>query len=268
MPVIALASQKGGVGKTTVALNLSLALANRGWKVALIDADPQGSIGLSLRGSARTRAGLMECLRDKRPVQEAALTTRVSNLSILPFGQIGNLRPSEWSALFEDRAALAQLFQQAAGQYDVVLVDTSSGMYGLTLEVLRQVRYLLVPLQAEPLALRTIAQVLQSIGGLREEGAPIELAGVVVTMFNSQQSIPVAITEEVWDRLPAHLVFDAILPRDPIFLEASAQGVPLGLLSKKPPAMAATFDQIAAELERRIGLKKEESYDEPIPLMD
>jgi chromosome partitioning protein len=268
MPVIALASQKGGVGKTTVALNLSLSLAARGWRTLLIDADPQGSIGLSLQGSTRTRAGLLECLRDKRPLHESILATRVPNLTILPVGQVGEIRPDDWTSIFEERASLARLLQQAESQNDAVVVDTASGMYGPTLEVLRRCRYVLAPLQAEPLALRTTAQVLGAIGHLKSDGAATELVGFVVTMLNAHQAVPLAVAEEAWGRLPQHLVFDAILPRDPVFLDASAKGVPLGLLSKRRPALAAAFDQIAAELERRIGLKKEEADDEPLSLVD
>jgi chromosome partitioning protein len=268
MPVIALASQKGGVGKTTVALNLSLSLAARGWQVLLLDADPQGSIGLSLQGSARTRAGLVECLRDKRPLEQTAISTRVPNLALLPVGQVAEMRPSECATLLEDWASVGRLLQEAGARNDVVLVDTGSGFYGPTLEVLRQAEWILVPVQAEPLALRTLTQVLQAIGRLRDEGGAAELAGFVLTMLNARHSVPRTVVAEAFAQIPPHLLFDTILPRDPVFLEASAKGVPLGLLSRRRPALAATFDQLAGELERRVGFKKDEAHDEPIPLVD
>jgi chromosome partitioning protein len=143
-----------------------------------------------------------------------------------------------------------------------------SGMSGPTGAVLRCSDFVLVPLQAEPLALRSMHQVLDAVGHLRAEGAPLVIAGFLLTMLQSRQEFSLAVAQETWSSLPAHLVLEAFVPRDPAFLESSGHGVPVGLLRKRPPAVAMVFDQIAGELEPRLGLTLEDDQDAPIPLLD
>jgi len=266
MVVLAIAGQKGGVGKTTVALNLSLAMASRGWRTLLIDTDPQGAIGRSLQGGVHERSGLAECLKGEVSLGEAALQTRREELAVLPVGQVSVREMDNWKPELD--RALAGLLAVAAGHFDLVVVDTMSGMSGPTQAVLRHADFLLVPLQAEPLALRSMHQVLEAVGQLREEGVPLVLAGFLLTMLQSRQDFSLAVAQEAWSSLPAHLVLEAFVPRDAAFLESSGHGVPVGLLRKRPPAVAMVFDQIAGELEPRLGLTSEDDEDAPIPLLD
>jgi chromosome partitioning protein len=266
MIVLAIAGQKGGVGKTTVALNLSLALASRGWQTLLVDTDPQGAVGRSLQGGVHERRGLAECLRGDLSLDEAALKTRREQLEVLPVGQLSGREMDNWKPELE--RALAGVLEQAASRFDLAVVDTMSGMLGPTRAVLRHADFLLVPLQAEPLALRSMHQVLEAVGQLREEGAPLVLAGFLLTMLQSRQEFSLAVAQEAWSSLPAHLVLEAFVPRDAAFLESSGHGVPVSLLRKRPPAVAMVFDQIAGELEPRLGLTLEDDQDAPIPLLD
>ena len=125
-----------------------------------------------------------------------------------------------------------------------------------------------MPIQAEPLALRSVGQVLEAVGRLREDSRRLSIVGFIVTMLSSRQQVSLAVAQETWSMLPVDLVLEAFVPRDEAFLVASAQGVPLGLLGKRPPPVATVFDQLAAELEPRLGLLTEESEVEPIPLLD
>jgi chromosome partitioning protein len=268
MRSLAVASQKGGVGKTTVALNLAFALAQRGWNTLLVDADPQGSIGLSLTGGASRGEGLVELLEGSGPLERLALATRRPELHILPVGGRLPDRCERWSEIVDSGAAFAAMLTEAAGSYDVVVGDTGSGLYGPNLDLLRHFDQVLVPIQAEPLALRTVPQVLEAVGRLRENGNGLSVAGFVVTMLSSRQPVSLSVAQETWSLLPLELVLESFVPRDEAVLEASAHGVPVGLLGRRPPAVVTVFDRLAAELEPRLGLISEELEREPIPLLD
>lgn len=266
--VLAIASQKGGVGKTTTALNLGYALARRGWRTLVADADPQGAIGLSLRRSGPIGPGWVDCLQKGLKVKEVALRTRLAEFDILTFG--GDSSAQLWrpiEGLFEP-SALRAFFDEAKEHYDVIIVDTAGGTYGPTLAVLRECDSVLFPLQAEPLALRSVTQILDVIGVLRREGSQISIAGFLLTMLSPDDATSMSVAQECWKLLPAELILNANVPRDSAFLRASVHGVPVGLLSRRPPRVAAVFDLISHEIERRIGLVKMEEPDEPIPLLD
>lgn len=269
MRSLAVASQKGGVGKTTVALNLAYAMARRGWKTLLVDADPQGAVGLSLQGGTSQSEGLVEMLEGHLPLEVAVRPTRLPELHLLPAGRPSPQRAQRWTEAVGGDRGMSGLLAEAAGTYDVVLVDTASGLHGATLEVLRAVDSLLVPIQAEPLALRSVTQVLEAVGRLREEGSDVSVVGFVITMLSSRLRVSLSVAQEAWSMLPVELVFEAFVPRDEAFLLASAHGVPLGLLSRRPPPVATVFDRIAAELEPRLELvSEEESEIEPVALLD
>lgn len=263
---VVVASQKGGVGKTTLALNLAYALATRRWRTLLVDADPQGSIGYSIGGSLHEKEGLAEVLAGQRSLADAVVPSRLPDFHLLPVGRVPATGAFAWSAGLEDGEKLGRLLDQARRAFEVVIVDTPPSMGGVTVGALRRADFVLAPLQAEPLAARSMRQLLDVLATLREEGADVELAGLVLTMLQSRQDPSLAVAEESWRSFPAHLVLEATVPRDPVFLQASAAGSPVALLHRRPPAVAAVFDQLAAELEQRIGLEVDD--DEVIPLLD
>ncbi len=269
MALLAVVSQKGGVGKTTVALNLSYALARRGWKTLVMDVDPLGAVGLSVQGANRRGQGLLAHLEGRIGLQEAILQTHLPELAVLPVaGAAGLPSDPEQDQLLADRDKMGRVFDSLRPLYDLVVVDTPSGLQGPAAVALELADHALVPLQAEPLALRSITQLLNRLGQLRERGARVEVVGFVVSMLNSRSDVSLTVAQESWSTLPPELVLNGFVPRDPAFLKASAYGVPIGLLSRRPPPVAAVFDQIAAELEPRLGLLREESADEPISLLD
>jgi chromosome partitioning protein len=265
---LATVSQKGGVGKTTLALNASYAFARRGWKTLIMDADPQGCIGTSLRGSTREHKGLVQVLTGARPLSQCLLSTRVPELKILPLGPLSARAAAEWSFEQQDGEGLGRALDDARSQFDLVVVDTPSGMAGSARGVLLQTDYAVVPMQAEPLAARSIGQVLEVFGGLRERGARVRLIAFVLTMLQSRQERSLAVALDSWRMLPPSLVLEATVPRDNVFLEASGEGVPVALLRRRPPAVAAVFDQIAAEIELRINPDQIRPDERAIPLLD
>ncbi len=264
MKVLSVASQKGGVGKTTVALNLSFALAQRGRRVLLVDTDPQGAVGLSL---ARTSGGpgLAGWIAHRLPIEQAVLTTRVPEFEVLPIGDIAFQDSHAFACRLEDGTELSRLVAEAQGRYDLLVVDTPAGVGGVTMGVLRVSDFVLVPLQAEPVALRSASQIIEVLSALRHEGAKVQLGGVLLTMLDLRNPDSLAVATDLWGRLPDNTIFHTNVPRDPTFLRASSAGVPLGLLSRRPPPMAAVFDQLAQETEERLGLDKERD-DGPVAL--
>jgi chromosome partitioning protein len=264
MKSLVVASQKGGVGKTTLALNLAYSLAHAGWRVLLADCDPHGSIGLSVRRSCPGGPGLAE-LAKRAPVV-TPMATRVPGLSVLLAGETETLGSEAIRARLTDPEVWRLLLGTA--NCDLLIVDTPSGFYGPTLAAAAVADHLLVPLQAEPLALRTTTQVLDAAARLRDAGARVTLAGFVLSMLESRNHVSLSVAQESWRTFPADLVWRTTLPRDPAVLTASAQGVPLGLLGRRPPPMAKIFEQLAAEAEERLNLVSGEQHVEPIALMD
>jgi chromosome partitioning protein len=268
MVTITIASQKGGVGKTTLALNLSYAFAVRGWNTLLVDTDPQSGIGYSVRGGSQERLGLYDVLENQFEPEQVILRTRQKNLSMLPIGNLPVSHLESWHARLGEEASLRGIFQSLPNDMDLIIVDTPSGLGGPTTGALKVADYLLVPLQAEPLALRSMPLILEMVNGLKERGYPVQLAGFVLTMLHSRQEISLSIAQEAWKKLPGKLVLETFIPRDKIFLEASAAGVPLALMRKRPPSISSVFDQLASELEEVLGLQLDEGDDKPISLLD
>lgn len=257
MKTAVIASQKGGVGKTTLALNLAFSLARSNFRILLIDADPQGAVGHSLQG-VRQSAGLYGVLGEPSAIDAALLRTRMNELSILPVGEVPPERAHEFANRLADGNALGDLCARMNGNYDLILIDTPSGFGGATLGALRAANYVVSPLQAEPVALKTLPQLLALLGVLRAEGVDLELAAIVLCMLQQRNTESLAVAEEVWSRMPRELVVETTIPRDAAVLAASAAGVPLGLLSRvRPPPLALVFDQLALELAPRLGLISE-----------
>jgi len=267
---LAISSLKGGVGKTTCAINLAYSCAKRGWKTLLVDADPQGSIGMSLSPSAQAYIGLYEILATSMPLEEVALRTKLETLRIVMTGKIPIHEISKWCSSLQDGAVLKPFFQSAqeAG-YDIVIIDTPSGLHGPTEGILRNCSHVLLPQQCEPLALRSLMLTVDFLDQLQTENQEAcSLVGVVLTMADPELPESTQVVEEIRRILPPELVCHAFFPRDPEIINASMKGMPLGLLrGDAPPHIALIFDQLAAELEGKLGLQKPEQSDEYVSLV-
>lgn len=264
-----IASQKGGVGKTTVALNTAFALARRGWRTLVVDTDPVGAIGLSLTRRMAEAPGLAEYVARTHRLNQVIVQTKLPELSVLPVGRIAADEGMSFQALLADGTILSHFLRETGDAYDLVVFDTPSGFGGSTLGAMRVSHHVLCPVQAEPIAARSAVRILDVIGSLRAKGAHVELLGFLLTMLQAGDASSMAVAEDLWRSLPQDLVLDANIPRDSSFLEASAAGVPLGLLRRRAPPAALIFDQLAAEIEVKSGLAEtKEGTNEPISLVD
>lgn len=255
--LVGIVSTKGGVGKTTLTLNLGWALAARGWRVLVVDTDPQGGIALSVAGDLDRQPGLFDLWFDDVDPSTVRVPTRCRDFSLLPLGSRRDGRETRWMAEADDPQRMRRLLSTAGSGFDLVLVDTAPGLYGATRGVLRAVDGLLAPLMAEPLAARSLRGLLEAVGDLRQQAERPELLGIVLTLLQSRQADSLEVARESWRLFPGRHVLDTSIPRDEVFLQASAAGVPVALLRRRPPAVAAIFDALAAELEPRFGLERE-----------
>ncbi len=256
---IATASQKGGVGKTTLCINLAYSLARRGWKTLLIDTDPQGAVGLSLARSTRQKRGFYDVLAQQAALLEVIIPTRLPEFVLVPCGQYDAIARLGTAALGSDLSSRLRDMLRAAetAGFECVLIDTAAGLTGVTEQVLKVCDYVLLPQQSEPLAARSVPHLLETLARFRSEGSGAKVAGVLLSMVMSDSPVSLQVARELRQVLPAELMFKQSVPRLPSFLEAAAQGIPLALLRANPPPEALLFDQIAAELEERVGLARD-----------
>jgi chromosome partitioning protein len=266
---IATASQKGGVGKTTLCINLAYSLARRGWNTLLVDTDPQGGVGLSLARSTKAKQGFYDFLLGEKNFNKLVLSTRLPELQILPAGQYDACARQGWSQT-EVPGRLADLLRAAELRgVDCLIIDTAAGLNAMSESVVKACDYVILPQQAEPLAVRSVPHMLETLSRFRAEGAGVKVAGILLTMVMGDNQISQKVVSELRALLPADLMFEQNIPRMTSFLEASAMGVPVALIKRNPPPEALIFDQLAAEIEQRTGLLQErESSDNHASLLD
>jgi chromosome partitioning protein len=250
---IAVANQKGGVGKTTTAINLATALAAIGWRVLLIDLDPQGnaSTGLGVAQAQRTRSSY-DVLIGRTSPSEAAVATRVPRLDLLPATQDLSGAEVEMVSL-EDRAHRLDkaLVAVPPGRWDICLIDCPPSLGLLTVNALVAARHLLVPLQCEFFALEGLSQLLQTVERIRIAFNPeLSILGVALTMFDRRNNLSQAVSEDVRACLGA-AVFDTIVPRNVRLSEAPSHGLPALIYDLKCPGSEA-YVRLARELIGRL----------------
>lgn len=246
--VLAIVSQKGGVGKTTTAINLASALARRGRKTLLVDVDPQGAVrhGIGLSGTEQP-AGLADVLMGTHELQDVVLPTPLPWLRVLLAGSVADAGEHEtYQAQVTGSPKLGELFARARGRGYVVVVDTPPGLGAITRRVLSFSQHVIVPLQSEPLALQTTTQILRAIRDAKAGNTELSLDGILLTMVEEGNEVSQRVAAYVREQLPPELLIDVAIPRTMASIDAFAAGQPVVL--RTPHDLAAVAYERLAEL--------------------
>ena len=239
--ILAVVSQKGGVGKTTTAINVAATFARRGVKTLLVDMDPQGSVrfGVGLQGPG-TGPGIADYLTGARELKDIVRPTALPFLRVLLAGSVADTGDhAAYQTLVASSTRLDELLSRARDRGYLVVVDTPPGLGPVVHRVLGTADRVLVPLQCEPLALQTTSQILKGIRTAVAEHPKLRLEGIILTMFEEQNALSRRIADYVRQQLPADLVFDVMIPRTAATVEAFAAGQPVVLRTPDDPASVA-----------------------------
>ncbi len=251
MITIAIANQKGGVGKTTTAINIATAMAATGWKTLLIDLDPQGnaSTGLGIPATARERSSY-DLLIDETPLAGCVVSTSIPGLDLVPATE--DLSGAEVELVsVEDRTD--RLRRALAGHrgHEICFIDCPPSLGLLTLNALGAADTLLVPLQCEFFALEGLSQLLTTVERVQQRFNPgLGIVGVVLTMFDRRNRLTDQVADDVRDCL-GKLVFESVIPRNVRLSEAPSHGLP-ALVYDHNCAGSRAYISLARELIGRL----------------
>ncbi|GAA5495398.1 sporulation initiation inhibitor protein Soj [Rubritalea halochordaticola] len=250
MTVVAIANQKGGVGKTTTAISLSAALAEKGQRILLLDLDPQANATSGIGIEPDSEGSMYYPLLGDATIQEKIIPTRLENLSIVPSGMDLAGVEIELARRDDHLTALRQLLNELKEQasYDYVILDTPPSLGVLMTSALAAADEILIPLQCEWFGLEGLAKIVHVIEQIRESGAApeLKLEGILMTMFDGRTNLSRQVVEEVSNYFPEQL-YENVIPRTIRIGEAPSHGItifehdPTGSGSRSYRAVAEEF---------------------------
>ena len=250
--IIAIANQKGGVGKTTTTINLSACLAEKGKKVLAIDLDPQGNTtsGLGIEKEI-VENSVYELMLGECSIREITIKTEIENLYILPSNV--NLAGAEIELIGvnEREYILKNEVDYIKDNFDFIIIDCPPSLNMLTINAMTTANTVLVPIQCEYYALEGLSQLIYTINLVQERLNPeLQMEGIVFTMYDARTNLSLQVVENVKNNLNTTNIYKTIIPRNIRLAEAPSHGKPINLYDKKSTG-AESYRLLAEEVIER-----------------
>lgn len=246
--VIAIANQKGGVGKTTTTINLAAAIADKGHKVLILDLDPQGNTtsGLGVEKQELDKTAY-QVLIGECPIADTILKNVHENVDLIPSNVDLAAAEVELVDLENQQFILKQEMDQIKGNYEYVLIDCPPSLSMLTVNAMTAASTVLVPIQCEYYALEGLSQLMQTIDLVRENLNPeLKIEGMVFTMYDARTNLSMQVVENVRSNITEH-VYNTIIPRNIRLAEAPSHGLPINQYEPKSSG-AEAYRMLADEI--------------------
>ena len=246
--IIAVANQKGGVGKSTTAINLSACLAEKGKKVLAIDMDPQGNttsgFGVDKNGIENT---LYELLLGEAEMKDTIVKDVVENLDLIPSNINLSGAEIELVGIDDKEFILKGITDKLRRKYDYIILDCPPSLNMLTINAMTTADSVLVPIQCEYYALEGLSQLMHTIELVQDRLNPkLEMEGVVFTMYDARTNLSLQVVENVKDNLNQN-IYKTIIPRNVRLAEAPSYGMPINLYDSRSSG-AESYRLLAAEV--------------------